>query len=247
MPEAVNPVLTWDGLRLGIQRAAEDKQEWAGCPLPVPDYPLTLEPRYPFPKLNGAFFAGDKLLKADDTADEQCGFTVVNSWRSVRTNTVVHVIDERGRRSLVKLPLCSPGRKLGMAIGTLAAGVHAWSVEAEVRAVDKLGSMVTEHAWDCYVLTGSFLETSTRSGVTYLFRKNRPTLALVPGRGRGGDDMRILAALCLHPIGYYQGTWAGVMVPTDEVVAHLILMRGDEAKFWAKCNKHDILDAEAGL
>ena len=63
----------------------------------------------------------------------------------------------------------------------------------------------------------------------YLFRKGRPTIAL-----RQDEDVNYaLCALCLHPIGYYGDTWAGVMCPTDEVIAHLLMMRGSEEKFWA--------------
>ena len=90
-----------------------------------------------------------------------------------------------------------------------------------------------------------FLEKSERSGVTYLFRKLRPTVALRPCRD--GDGMRVLAALCLHPIGYYDGSWAGAMCPTDDVVAHLMLMRGDEVMFWRRSNQHPADRPEAGL
>jgi hypothetical protein len=70
-----------------------------------------------------------------------------------------------------------------------------------------------------------FLETSRRSGVSYLFRRLKPTLAIKDGRA--------LCALCLHPIGYYEGTWSGAMCPTDDIIAHLMLARGDEAMFGA--------------
>jgi hypothetical protein len=86
-----------------------------------------------------------------------------------------------------------------------------------------------------YLLIGMFLETSKRSGVTYLFRKLAPTVATKAGPD---DEMRVLTTLCLHPIGHYENTPCGVMVPTDDVIAHLLLMRGDEAKFWAKANHH---------
>jgi hypothetical protein len=63
------------------------------------------------------------------------------------------------------------------------------------------------------MLTGHFPEISKRSGVTYLFRRGRPTIAL-----RQDEEVNYaLCALCLHPIGYYGDTWAGVMCPTDEV------------------------------
>jgi hypothetical protein len=88
-----------------------------------------------------------------------------------------------------------------------------------------------------YLLTGHFSEVSKRSQLTYLFRKGRPTIVL-----RESDDgAYALCALCLHPIGYYGDTWAGVMCPTDEVLAHLLMMRGSEEKFWANANQHPLV------
>jgi hypothetical protein len=37
------------------------------------------------------------------------------------------------------------------------------------------------------------------------------------------------------------------MCPTDDVIAHLMLMRGDEAMFWRRCNQHAAHLPEAGL
>jgi|GEM_PF-4166381 hypothetical protein len=79
--------------------------------------------------------------------------------------------------------------------------------------------------------------------MTCLFRKGRPTIAL-----RQDEEVNYaLCALCLHPIGYYGDTWAGVMCPTDEVIAHLLLMRGSEEKFWANANQHPLDHPAAGL
>jgi len=105
--------------------------------------------------------------------------------------------------------------------------------------------MLRHRQFKQYLLTGSFLETSERSGVTYVFRKLRPTLAL---SARSSDGtMKILCGLCMHPIGYYDGTWAGAMCPTDDVVAHLALMRGDEKMFWRRCNQHPSYQPACGI
>lgn len=93
-------------------------------------------------------------------------------------------------------------------------------------------------------MTGAFIETSPRSGVTYMFRRLRPTLAIKAGPD---GDLRILCGLCLHPIGYYAGTWGGAMCPTDDVIAHLCLMRGDEPKFWANSNQHEANHPACGV
>lgn len=97
-----------------------------------------------------------------------------------------------------------------------------------------------------YLLTGMFLERSPRSGLTYLFRKLRPTVVL-DARNNDATRVRVLCTLCLHPIAYYEGSWAGAMTPTDDVVSHLMLMRGDEHMFWRRANQHGATHSEAGL
>ena len=94
-----------------------------------------------------------------------------------------------------------------------------------------------------YLLTGHFAEICKRSGLTYLFRKGRPTIAL----RRDEHFSYALCALCLNPIGYHGDTWAGVMCPTDEVIAHLLMMRGSEEKYWANANQHPIDRPAAGV
>ena len=134
--------------------------------------------------------------------------------------------------------------QMPMAIATIDAA-DAWSIECEARAVDTLAELVTHRQFKHYMLTGTFLETSKRSGLHYLFRRLRPTVAI--GAAQDGKSMKILCALCLHPIAYYAGTWGGSMVPTDDVIAHLMLMRGDEPMFWRRSNQHPAYAPEAGV
>lgn len=136
------------------------------------------------------------------------------------------------------------------AMRTMGCSV-AWGIEQEHNALQLLGTMVRHHAMKHYLLSGMFLEKSERSGIMYLFRKLRPTLALSAGPSRDWEmndtRVRVLAALCMHPIGYYAGSWAGAMCPTDDVVAHLALMRADEHLFWRRCSQHPPYRPEAGL
>ena len=132
--------------------------------------------------------------------------------------------------------------RLAFTIRTLDAAA-VWPVEAEKKAQEKLASLIPDDAFELYMLTGHFPEISKRSRVTYLFRKGRPTIAL-----RQDEEVNYaLCALCLHPIGYYGDTWAGVMCPTDEVIAHLLMMRGSEEKFWANANQHPLDRPAAGV
>jgi hypothetical protein len=119
----------------------------------------------------------------------------------------------------------------------------AWGIEQEGNAVQTLGTLLRHRVFKQYLLTGMFMETSARSGVHYLFRRLRPTVAISTRTG----DARVLAALCMHPIGYYEGTWSGAMTPTDDVIAHLMLMRGDERLFWSRCNQHPAWSPLAGI
>lgn len=119
----------------------------------------------------------------------------------------------------------------------------AWGLEQESNAVRLLGSLVSHHQFKQYMLTGMFLETSKRSGVQYVFRRLRPTVAL----RHENESVRVLACLCMHPLGYYDESWAGAMCPTDDVVAHLTMMRGDEPTFWRRSTQHPAWHPGAGL
>lgn len=120
-----------------------------------------------------------------------------------------------------------------------------WSIAAEANAIEKLGAMTTPRQMRHYMLTGAFLETSDRSRLMYCFRRLRPTIAFRADHRM--DRMFVLAVLCLHPIGYYSGSYTGAMCPIDDFVAHLTMMRADEAYFWRKCNSHAPAWPEAGL
>ncbi len=135
-----------------------------------------------------------------------------------------------------------PENRLNFTLRTLEAA-QAWPIEAEQKAQKKPAGLISTNDFELYQLTGHFSETSKRSQVTYLFRKGRPTIAL---RDRE-EGSYWLCALCLHPIGYYGNTWAGVMCPTDEVIAHLLMMRGSEEKYWANANQHPIDHPAAGI
>lgn len=141
-------------------------------------------------------------------------------------------------------------------VGRVVPGIHnidqqlrtlgcsaAWGLEQESKAVRLLGTLVRHHQFKKYLLTGAFLERSEKSGVYYFFRKLRPTVAFT----EKGEELKILCSLCMHPIAYYQDSWAGAMTPTDDVIAHLMLMRADEHLYWKRCNQHPASRPEAGL
>lgn len=226
------------GVRNWLRQIAAAKDEWAGIPCPIDGEDLVVDPTYAFASILTDVAAARAARAEEPTTDD---VKVRNRWWSDRLRAEIYIWEEAGRIVWGKI-----GRphSIGMAIHTLGCSV-AWGIEQEGEAVQTLGRLVRHHQLKQYLLTGMFLETSQRSGVTYLFRRLRPTVAFDARKPDG--ETRILAALCLHPIGYYANTWAGAMCPTDDVIAHLVLCRGDEHLFWKRANQHPPGRPEAGL
>lgn len=225
-------------VRRKVNEIAVARGEWAGAPIPLEHCKLIMEPRYPWPGMHGA------QVGAKATEKEAAPFTVINSWHCFSRQAWIYVLDVDGKRC-AGFDSHGPGRRMRFWIDTLGvAAAEVWTIEAEANALEKLKGLVTAQAYKCYVLSGTFLETSKRSLVTYLFRKLRPTVALRPDKA---GMMEVLTCLCLHPLGYYDQTWAGVMTPTDDVIAHLLMMRGCEHRFWRKANHHGMYRASAGI
>lgn len=120
------------------------------------------------------------------------------------------------------------------------AGTKRQTIRPKRKHPTKVGDELSLRTW-----AGTFLERSKRSGIVYMFRKLRPTIAITPHHPDG--DLRVLCGLCLHPLGYYQESHAGAMVPTDDVIAHLVLMRGDEHRLWKQATQHAPYRHECGL
>lgn len=219
------------GLRNMLRKLARERGDWAGIPMPLVDEQLVVEPTYP---------NADKLMAIGERESEDKGYTLRNRWHSLQRRGNIVIFNTPDGRVDWGL---EPGfHALPYAMSTLGCS-DAWGIEQEANAVQLLASTVSHRQFKHYMLTGMFLESSKRSKVTYLFRRLRPTVALVAD----GEKTRILCCLCMHPIAYYAGSWAGAMCPTDDVVAHLMLMRGDEARYWAKCNQHQATQPQAGL
>lgn len=202
--------------------------------MPIEGEALVVEPNYPHAEMWMRLCAG-----ADDEGPSESGRRNTFWSRRLRSDVVIYEQGGRIRWGIV------PGvHHFSHDLRTLGCA-DAWGLEQEERALAALADLVSERQLRQYLLTGMFLETSPRSQVSYCFRRLRPTVALRPNRD--GSEMRILAALCLHPIGYYRDSWAGAMCPTDDVIAHLMLMRGDEPRFWKWANQIRPHRPEAGL
>lgn len=220
-------------LRNGLRRIAEKTGEWAGIPMPIEDQPLVIEPSYP----NAATLMA--IGKKPDQDDDEDGARIVNRFWSAKLHSDVVIWEKNAKREWGIAPGC---HHLEHDMMTLGAS-DVWGIEQEMNAQELLASLIRHRQMKQYLLTGMFLESSPRSQILYMFRRLKPTVAISTRTGK----TRILAALCLHPIAYYQGSWAGAMCPTDDVVAHLMLMRGDEPMFWRRANHHAPFRPEAGL
>lgn len=222
-----------------------DTKDWSGLPIPVPGLQLVLEPRYNHQGLEDFQWNdyydenGEKHSVEHDSPRAASDYRLVNSWWSSQLQVTIRVLRNKDGKARADVLL---ENRLSFALRTAEASM-VWPIEAEQRAQNKLSGLISKEAFDQYFLTGLFSEVSRRSGLTYIFRKGRPTIAI-----RYSEDwMKPLCALCLHPIGYYADTWAGAMCPTDEVIAHLLMMRGSEEKYWANANQHPIEHHAAGV
>ena len=249
------PELTWEIFRALLDRFSDMRGDWQGIPVTVPGFRVILNKHHPL-REKWAWMEGhdpDPEVRFCTAAEvEEPPYILVNEWVDRRRNRTVCVVRQAGRpRALVLRH--APDRsmeRLTMWLTTLGAS-DAWSPEAEAKAREKLRSLLNERQWNHYDLTGAFMEHSPRSNLHYLFRRLRPTVVMSPRwRDTPPDDdkpIRAIACLCMHPVGYYAETWAGCMTPTDDVIAHLLAMRGAEADYWRQANQHDPADPEAGL
>lgn len=242
-----HPDLTIETVRKIMNQWAYDTgRSWAGVPMPISGHRLYLEPRYPFKHVEDFRFPDEQEEKPPEEpteASDKPKPVIRNRWYSFYHNTYISIYQEGDKVKALIEPRMIGKYTIGHALNTMGISYQAWGVAAELKAMEKLHGLIKQHLWEAYFLTGTFIETSKRSNVTYMFRKLRPTIASAPVKG----DMRILAALCMHPIGYYQESWAGVMCPTDDVIAHLLMMRGDEHRYWREANQHPIWEPMAGL
>lgn len=206
--------------------------------MPIDDAPLVLSPGHPLAAVY------DGLNEKFHEGHEPTDLVVVNRWysRSKRCEVIIYIED--GKRKVGVLPAFN---HIGYDLLTMGCA-RVWGIEQEQKALQLLGGMLRHNQFKNYLLTGMFLEESVRSGVMYVFRRLKPTVALRPtSRESWGGYAHVMCGLCMHPLAYYHGSWAGAMCPTDDVIAHLTMMRGDEHMYWKRASQHPPHRPEAGL
>jgi hypothetical protein len=242
---AAHPQTTWKDVHAAVSRISEERGEWAGMPIPVEGTRMVIHPSYPFAKNFAQTFMPRESFRVCRNTDVREDIAHRNSWASFKDGRQINIWrDGKG----FYFTYGHRQNSAPMIIETIGAA-RAWDYDAEIRAMQTLRRHITNWAFQCYVMTGSFLETSKRSGVIYMFRRLRPTVAMTSNPDRKGRDVgvRILCCLCRHVCGYYDGTWAGALVPTDDLIASLLLMRADEHALWKDSNHIPAWAPEAGL
>jgi len=233
--DAVNARDNFAALRGFVAEIAQANGDWAGIPLPIQGTQLVVEPKFSKAKELAAIF------KEPDPPHELDDAKIRSTFYSHKLRCDVVIYEHQGKIDWRVFPAV---HGFMHSLHTIEASV-AWGIEQEHRALNLLGTLIRHHQMKYYLLTGMFIERSKRSGLTYCFRKLRPTVVLSPNKH--ADEMMILCTLCMHPIAYYGGSWAGAMCPTDDVIAHLMLMRGDEPMLWRRANQHAAHRPESGL
>lgn len=224
----------------GVRQLADEHQEWAGIPVPLQGERLTIDKSYPFASVVEQLNEKTSPSPTENSAKKEEGsLEYRNSFFSSRLCADIHIIKLDGKFTWFRDPGIHNFRQVLTTLGCS----DAWSLETELTAMQTLRSLVDHRKFRQYLMTGMFIESSKKSGVFYIFRRLRPTVAMSGSTG----DMKILCTLCLHPIAYYQNSYAGAMCPTDDVIAHVALMRGDEKMFWRRANQHHPANPISGI
>lgn len=224
------------GLRNALRSISEQRGDWAGIPMPIEGEKLIINPKFPMA-------AELAEIGAPKPAETPSNIKIRNTFYSHRMRCDIMIGEDDGKIVWNYQPAF---HHLGYDLSTLMCS-DAWGIEQESNAVQLLGTLVKHRQMKQYLLTGMFLESSKRSGLTYMFRRLKPTVVIDAKETTSQRSVRILCTLCMHPIAFYAGSWAGAMCPTDDVIAHLMLMRADEPLLWRRANQHPPHRPEAGL
>lgn len=245
--------LTWDDLRVGVARLCKERGWHHGVPIMSifdTSRRIVLAKGCPLSDTHGhdvpVFMDGKTRVHVcmnEDVNEEVDEPEVINHWTA--PSKIIAVSSHHGRSSVEKFDYSR--RRLELYMDSLLCQAGACDGDAELTAMVALLRRLNRNQRDSYILGSAFVETSKKSGVTYIFRKGRPTLAMRMEKVEGGEKRHFLAALCTHCLGWYEDTFVGCYPPSDQVLADLLAMRADEAKFWARSIQHSLQDPLSGI
>lgn len=154
-------------------------------------------------------------------------------WKGSFGRAIILENQDNKKCSLVFSPHKPAHRRLEIMMATLGCRSRFAFKEPELKAQQRLFKELSDSQQGQYITSDAFAEVG-KSGIIYVLRKSKPTVAIREQEdGSGGA----LCALCLHPVAYYTATWAGVLPPSDEVLAHLLMIRHSERFYWRKANQ----------
>lgn len=241
--------MTWESVRFAINQLCEARGWHHGCPMPsATDQEHALIVAKGAPLHNGrgrVSFARERIhIDTEETCNE-CDYPQ-DLYRYEGKQITTSFYRYKGKIEKLEEPMAH--WRLKMLMDTLMVRAGSVDPNAELVAISTLRTKITEGQWSSYILSGAFPEKSMRSGVTYILRKGLPTLAVTEKPLPDGKTQRkFLTALCLHPMAYYEETFAGSQPPTDEIIGHLMMIRADEHRFWKKSGQHPLEDIRAGV
>ena len=214
--------------------------------VPISGEELIDQENIPFEEFTGEFW--ERMIERWDAgADAEVVWTLINIWEA---NPRFRVEVYRSKDDTRYLHIPRRNKKYsrwGLIIRTDAVRMRVTNLKAERKARQLLMEQLSGRQKRALELTGAFVEVG-QSGLHYRISFNRPTLAwkIVAVNGRE-KELEFVGSFCLHPLGYYSESFAGCMPPSDEMLAHLKMIRADERLYWRKANQHEIDDPLGGL
>lgn len=249
---AADTGVTWESLRAYVHVLAKARGWHHGVPIMSstdPTRKVVLAKGCPLSDTHGhgvpVGFGSEMHVCSDSDVDEAApGPVFVNEWHQ----RPKHVFSYREAGKYRVVTMDESQERFKVLVDSILCGAGAVDADAEITAMASLFRRINSNQREAYLLVGAFPETSKRSGISYILRKGKPTIAMrctpVP---EGGERRHFLAALCHHCLGYYSGTHVGVCPPSDEVLSTLLLIRGDEHALWKRSEQHGINDPLAGI
>ncbi len=177
--------------------------------------------------------------------NEELGWRYVNTWHPKKGVKIT--VYQTSEGEYFHIPLRTYDDPYSLLIRTNKVLVRTGNVTAEKKARKNLLSHLNRRQRKELILTGCFVEVG-KNRTNYRIRFNRPTIAFRETKGKEGLRYEeFVGSYCLHSLGYYYGTFAGVMAPSDEMLAHLLMIRADEIDFLKEANKHGLEDPLGGV
>jgi len=238
-----------------------------GLPLGAGDEEVTLAPRTRFRALYRMVDRDIQNMIAEEEGDsgqhrrpsrdpddmmEPFGpspWTQVNSWEMKSSwrgevFTVTILKNQVTKEIKKKLVLVDELNRFACVLNTVLCRSSYSLIKAEMKARKLLFKRLTKSQKAMWELADTIMEEG-KSGIIYFIRKNRPILAtrLDPVL----NEYKPVCALCVHPLGHYTGTWAGVMAPSDEALYQLLLIKADESRLWRYANQISLREYLSGV